>query len=1181
MNVKIYRMNVRPLQSLLAVTVLTLFGNHSLQSQIVIKQKPAPVRPSNPSSAAKPTISAPLLKWNNGESIDGELIGSTASDITWKTSAFSDPLVLSLPYLNSLEFPQQDKESGEPLMVTLRNGDRLFGQIIALDDKTVTLRSECHGDSVLLRPEVTSVRRLRGNELIYSGPVSGTPWRAIGNPNNNNIKRELWKSGESNKPVLGTWNASNFMPLFLPENVDVALHITSTAMPQFRVYLNSNYGVSPSIETWDSMLVLVHDGHFAVLRTMKPEERDVNLRICWNQKEKRCAVYTMEGEKVAELVTKDAAASEKPGNGLTDEEDPFDGRRGQNRPQGKPEAGICIRNLGLNLTLESLRVKQWSGEAPPKFKLDQQRIELVGGGVSIGKVLHADTLNIVVQSGDGTQKTIPLDRVEAIVLASDSASPERTSTELLFADGTFLSGQLLEIKNDSASIKTPNSANPILSKITALKKVRLRVAKSAGDPVEPTLKELDQLVMGKSTLHGIPVGSGDAQLRWMPVGGLRSIPLASGTEAEMIRGIKSNSPIAKAPALFFLKTGDILPGELKGMDENFVNLHTSISTLSKLSSVNFNAIQFAGPDYNSNGFNDPGWRVMKGDPNSIVRKDNEVTIKNGGAFGHSSVLQADEITFNIQNKEGYGASRLSFFVNDGNTTPKTLSLLLMISGNEIYCGQDDGNGQFQQRAQTMIQSNKPTQLKLVFSENSIEIFVSDISLYKMAALPAKREGLGLVFSSADVWGNGEREVSISNFSAHVNLERGWFPAIDSEAHEKALLVPRFRRDDLPTHVLVAANGDLLRGHIEEVTSDKIRVRSGLETVNIPRNRVSAAIWLLPPSKDAADKTEPKKKDEKTAVNEPAPEGARIVLGGGGAAIPIKVNGGGVVIVQGGGALKIIGNGANAAVQIGGGGVFQGDFLDPFANDAPENDIPNEKPTVENSAEGTPGFTPTHWLQLRDGGRIALAVDRFDADRLVGHTPLLGNCEIPLDRIHIMRFKNPGSTPAMLAYQNWRLQHAPEPVLPETGGQSSPQLGKEAKDFRLSLLGGGDFVLGNEKGKVIVLDFWATWCGPCVQSLPGLIEAMKPFDDKRVKFIGVNQGEDAAQVKSFLEQRGWKFTVALDATQSVAQQFGVSGIPHTVIIGPDGKVAWVNTGYRPGVEKDAAAAVTKLLESAVP
>ena len=93
--------------------------------------------------------------------------------------------------------------------------------------------------------------------------------------------------------------------------------------------------------------------------------------------------------------------------------------------------------------------------------------------------------------------------------------------------------------------------------------------------------------------------------------------------------------------------------------------------------------------------------------------------------------------------------------------------------------------------------------------------------------------------------------------------------------------------------------------------------------------------------------------------------------------------------------------------------------------------------------------------------------------------------------------------------------------------------------------------------------------------------MKPFDSKKVKFIGVNQGEEAAQVKRFIEQRGWKFAVALDATQSVAQQFGVTGIPHTVIIGPDGKVAWINTGYRPGAEKDAAAAVSKLLEGAVP
>ena len=115
----------------------------------------------------------------------------------------------------------------------------------------------------------------------------------------------------------------------------------------------------------------------------------------------------------------------------------------------------------------------------------------------------------------------------------------------------------------------------------------------------------------------------------------------------------------------------------------------------------------------------------------------------------------------------------------------------------------------------------------------------------------------------------------------------------------------------------------------------------------------------------------------------------------------------------------------------------------------------------------------------------------------------------------------------------------------------------------------------------MLDFWATWCGPCVKSLPGLIEAMSAFPEDRVKLIGVNQGEPPDLVKRFLETRNWKLNVAMDAQQSVARQYGVDGIPHTVIVGPDGKVAWVKTGYSPDGETEAANAVKKLLGEAPP
>ena len=82
---------------------------------------------------------------------------------------------------------------------------------------------------------------------------------------------------------------------------------------------------------------------------------------------------------------------------------------------------------------------------------------------------------------------------------------------------------------------------------------------------------------------------------------------------------------------------------------------------------------------------------------------------------------------------------------------------------------------------------------------------------------------------------------------------------------------------------------------------------------------------------------------------------------------------------------------------------------------------------------------------------------------------------------------------------------------------------------------------------------------------------------KVRFIGVNQAESKEVVTTFLETRGWKLEVAFDANQRVSQQFAVDGVPYVIVIGPDGKVVYVKTGYEPDGAKQIAEVVRKLLE----
>ena len=129
------------------------------------------------------------------------------------------------------------------------------------------------------------------------------------------------------------------------------------------------------------------------------------------------------------------------------------------------------------------------------------------------------------------------------------------------------------------------------------------------------------------------------------------------------------------------------------------------------------------------------------------------------------------------------------------------------------------------------------------------------------------------------------------------------------------------------------------------------------------------------------------------------------------------------------------------------------------------------------------------------------------------------------------------------------------------------VGKPAPDFTLPLLDGGDVRLSAHKGKhVVVLDFWATWCGPCRRALPILAKVTNAFKNKGVVFYAVNQRDDPGQIRKFLKDENLKCVVAMDKDGKVGDLYQVSGIPQSVIIGKSGEVESVHVGLMPNLEK---------------
>lgn len=136
--------------------------------------------------------------------------------------------------------------------------------------------------------------------------------------------------------------------------------------------------------------------------------------------------------------------------------------------------------------------------------------------------------------------------------------------------------------------------------------------------------------------------------------------------------------------------------------------------------------------------------------------------------------------------------------------------------------------------------------------------------------------------------------------------------------------------------------------------------------------------------------------------------------------------------------------------------------------------------------------------------------------------------------------------------------------------------KPAPDFEAKALDGKTLRLSGLRGKVVLLDFWATWCGPCEETIPHLLELYRLHGARGLEIVGISVDDTDSDVPPFVAQHGMRYPVVVDSDKDLLELYGVRSIPTSVLVDREGRIRgrWLGSGDE--VERELEAAVLKLL-----
>ncbi len=141
---------------------------------------------------------------------------------------------------------------------------------------------------------------------------------------------------------------------------------------------------------------------------------------------------------------------------------------------------------------------------------------------------------------------------------------------------------------------------------------------------------------------------------------------------------------------------------------------------------------------------------------------------------------------------------------------------------------------------------------------------------------------------------------------------------------------------------------------------------------------------------------------------------------------------------------------------------------------------------------------------------------------------------------------------------------------------SAEMNQPAPDFTLKSMTGENVKLSELRGNVVMINFWASWCGPCRQEMPLLDDFYKKYNKLGFVLLGVNVEEDSSKAANYLKEVPVSFPILYDNTNKVSKMYDIDAMPSTVLVDRNGNMRFLHRGYKPGDENEYKKLMKKLM-----